>query len=197
MGQNLGRVPIWAIASIVLSFLPTSPASLVDLLDFIARFLQDETEIATGGIRDRIRQRIAYALSDVLQEGNYDRVTVLAHSAGVLIGIDLLADYRPKVTKPIRFLSMGGQIELLSYRSPWIAEESIRCVENGALTSWEDFYSKQDWFSTKTPTPRSPHATKFSTLQVQLRAPLSKQLTGETHAIYFFDPGLLSRLLEW
>ncbi|NJP09040.1 MAG: hypothetical protein HC866_05755 [Leptolyngbyaceae cyanobacterium RU_5_1] len=196
-GKTLGGWPIWAVASIILSFLPTSPASLVDVMDFIARYLQDETVSTVGGIRDRIRQRVAIALGDVLKEAEYERVTVLAHSAGVLVGIDLLADYRSKISKPIRFVSMGGQIEFLSYKSTWISEEAARCLDNRLLVTWEDYYSEQDWLSTKTPTPKSGNAPKFNSSRIQLRMPLAKQITGETHDAYFFERSLLERLLEW
>jgi hypothetical protein len=196
-GKALGGWPIWAIASILLSFLPVSPSSLVDMLDFTARYLQDETQSELGGIRDRIRQRVAIALTDALRNEDYERVTVLAHSGGVLVGIDLLADYRPKHSKPIRLITMGGQIELLSYRSAWVLEEAARCIDNPVVTAWEDYWTDQDWLGTKTPTPNRSDTQKFHSQRIQLRVPLIKQLTGETHAIYFFERSLLERLLNW
>lgn len=199
VGKHLGGWPVWAIASVLLGLLPISVTALVDYTDFITRYLQDDTDVELGPIRDRIRQRVTSVLHDVLQDEqeNYERVTVLAHSFGVMIGIDLLADYRVKTAKPLRFISMGGSIELLSYKSQWILDESVKCLNNPAVESWYDYYSDQDWLCTKTPIPHAEQPQKFQNRRIQLRVPLPKQLLGDSHSAYFFERSLLEHLLDW
>lgn len=196
IGRSLGGWKIWAATSFLLSLLPIPISSLVDLTDFTARYLQDETQAGIGGVRDRIRRRVEGILNDVIQEDAYERITVLAHSFGVIIGIDLLADYHPKVKKPIRFISMGGSVEFLSYRSSWVLEESARCLNNPALSHWGDYYSDQDWLCTKTPIPDGEQLNKFSSCKIKLRVPLARQIIGDSHNAYYFERPLLENLLD-
>lgn len=199
LGKQLGGWPVWATASVLLGLLPISITALVDYTDFITRYLQDDTDVELGPLRDRIRQRVAVTLKDAIEDETeqYERVTVLAHSFGVMIGVDLLADYRLKTTKPIRFISMGGSIEFLSYKSQWITEESMKCINNPIVESWYDYYSEQDWLGTKTPIPPGENSQKFQNRRIQLRVPLAKRLLGESHSAYFFERSLLEHLLEW
>lgn len=196
IGKFLGSWKIWIITSLILSFSPVPISSLIDLTDFTARYLQDETKAGVGGVRDKIRQRVEVILNDIMKQDEYERVTVLAHSFAVLVGIDLLADYSSKIRKPIRYISMGGAIELLSYRSAWVMEETTKCLNNQALLSWRDYYSDQDWLCTKTPTPESTQLHKFSRIKIKLRVPLAQQIIGGSHNAYFFDKGLLEDLLD-
>lgn len=197
IGKSLGGWPLWAGTSVLLSLLPKPINTLADMMDFSARYLQDETHEGVGGIRDRIRQRLASTLTDVLKESDYEKVTVLAHSAGVLAGIDLLADYRPKTNKPIRFITIAGMIEFFSYKSKWVVEESGRCLASSAVVRWEDYYSNQDWLCTKTPVPANQDISKFEANRIQFSVPFHKKLLGETHSAYFFERSLLQRLLDW
>lgn len=196
IGRFLGSWKVWIITSLILSFSPVPISNLVDLTDFTARYLQDETQAGIGGVRDKIRQRVEVILNDVLKQNEYERITVLSHSFAVLIGIDLLADYQPKMKKPIRYISMGGAIELLSYRSAWVSEETTKCLNNPALLNWRDYYSDQDWLCTKTPTPESDQSYKFTSIKIKLRVPITQQIIGGSHNAYFFDKALLEDLLD-
>lgn len=196
-GKLLGGWKVWAIASVLLSLLPLSINSLVDYTDFIIHYLQDDAEVGFAPVRDRIRQRVVMTLEDVLKEDSYEKVTILAHSFGVIVGIDLLADYSKKINKPLRFISMGGPVELLSYKSDWIREETAKCLNNPAIVAWHDYYSLQDWLCTKTPVPESVYAAKFEAIRLQFNLPFLKQMVGNAHAAYFFERSLLERLLHW
>jgi len=196
LGKFLGGWQIWVITSCILGLLPVPISSLVDLTDFTARYLQDETQAGVGGIRDRTRQRVVNILNDIIKQDDYSKVTILAHSFGVTIGIDLIADYRPKTNKPIRYISMGGAIELMSYKSAWVMEEAAKCLDNPLLTSWNDYYSDQDWICTKTPTPRNAQPHNFKNIKMRLRVPLAQQIVGGSHDSYFFERPLLEDLLD-
>lgn len=195
MGVAMGGWSGWILASFLLSLLPTPVGTVVNQIDFTARYLQDEIEGKKGAVRDRIRLRIKGVLDDVLKHGDYDRVTVLAHSHGVAIAIDLLADYYNPSNTPIRLMSLGGLVELYSYKSSWITEESARCLDSPALVQWTDYYSFQDWLCTQTPCPPAQHLEKFESQPIRFRVPIFKQIIGETHVAYFFDQRVLEDVL--
>ncbi len=197
LGKTLGGWPIWVGMSLLLSFLPIPINTVVDVTDFTTRYLEEDAEVGTGVLRDRIRQRVATALSDVIKEAEYERVTVLAHSMGVLVGIDLLGDYHPKNSKPIRYISLGGPVEFASYKAPWVMAETVKCLNNATVVTWEDYHSDQDWLCTKTPIPKSENAAKFTSQRIQIRTSFAKQLSGEAHNAYFVERSLLERLLDW
>ena len=196
IGKSLGGWQIWIITSFILSLLPMPISSIVDLTDFTTRYLQDETQAGIGAVRDKIRQRVEKTLNDVIKQDEYERVTVLAHSFSVIIAIDLLADYQPRTKKPIRFISMGGAVEVLSYLSEWVIEESTKCLNNEAVLYWHDYYSDQDWLCTKTPVRENDQSSKFFSRKIRLRVPLAQQITGDSHNAYFFEKALLEDLLD-
>ena len=194
LGKSMGGWSVWVVTTFILSLSPVPISYLVDITDFMARYLQDETQVGFGGVRDRIRQRIASVLNDVLDQ-DYAKVTILAHSLGVMIGIDFLAGYRSKSSKPIRYISMGGPVELMSYKSTWVIEETEKCLNSPLLTSWNDYYSDQDWLCTKTPLPPNSQSHKLQTIKIKLRVSLAQQLVGASHSAYFFEQALLEDLL--
>lgn len=197
IGQKMGGWSGWVIASILLSLLPTPVNVLVNQIDFTTRYLQDEAELDVGCVRDRIRLRIKMILDDVLKHGDYEKITIVGHSHGVTIAVDLLADYYNPTQTPIRLISLGGLMELYSYKAQWVTEETIKCLNNSTVQEWNDYYSKQDWLCTKTPIPKVDNVKKFRSNLIRFKAPLSKQLSGETHISYFFDQIVLEDLLNF
>lgn len=196
IGESMGSWPIWVTASLLLGLLPISITNFVNQIDFTAHYLEDDVSAEVGSLRNRIRLRVKMALDDALKQGEYERVTVLAHSMGVAIAVDLLADYYNPTDIPIRVITLGGQIELFSYKTHWILEESSKCLSNPAVVSWVDFYSKQDWLCTPTPLPNKVQGHKFRSSAIRFQVPLSKQISGEPHIAYFFDHRVLENLLE-
>lgn len=194
IGKSMGGWSVWIITTFILSLSPVPISNLVDITDFMARYLQDETQAGFGGARDRIRQRIASVLNDVLEQ-DYAKVTILAHSLGVMLGIDFIAGYRSKLGQSIRYISMGGPVELMSYKSAWVIEETEKCLNNPLLTSWTDYYSDQDWLCTKTPIPQNSQSHKLHHIKIKLRVSLAQQLVGASHNAYFFEQPLLEDLL--
>jgi len=198
IGQMMGGWSGWVIASIFLNLLPTPINVLVNQIDFTNRYLEDNPDPVNGWMRDRIRLRVKMVLDDVLKEKHqYSKVTIVGHSHGVTIAVDLLADYYNRTEIPIRFLSLGGLMELYSYKVSWVTEETIKCLKNPSVQEWKDYYSKQDWLCTKTPIPPSENLDKFSSNLITFKVPLSKQMTGKTHLAYFFDAIVLEDFLNF
>lgn len=189
-GETIGGWSVWLIASALLSLIPVNAA--VDIFDFARRYLDEDTDGRI--IRAKIRQRASAILDDILNENYYDKVTILAHSFGVAIATDLLADYQ--YPQKIRYISMGGALKILSYKSAWVEKEIKKCLSNDTLEVWIDFYSDQDWLCTKTPIPEGCSSQKIQYKKNNLKLSLLKQISGKSHEHYFTDENVLKTILD-
>ncbi|MCE9672157.1 lipase family protein [Myxococcus stipitatus] len=191
-GAWMGGWRVWAAVSIIVGLLPVN--GLVDIADFARRYLTDarmgENPV---GLRSKLRLRINGTLRAVVESGHYSRVTVVAHSMGTAIAVDVLANYRSPSKTQLRLVTLGGPLELLARRAKWVTEEIESCVQNPRVTQWADFYSKDDWFCTQTPfTNAEPRLTHTC---IEQRASFGSRLSGATHYRYLVNPTVLALLL--
>ncbi|MEH2293221.1 hypothetical protein [Nostoc sp.] len=145
-------------------------------------------------LKAKIRKQVADKLNAVLETGLYDRVTILAHSFGVVIATDLLADYQGD--HRVRYISMGGCLKFISCKSRHIENEISKCLDNKKIEAWIDFYSDQDWLCTKTPIPKKSSHERIQQTKTQTSFSLLKQLTGESHDNYFTNEEVLKAVLN-
>lgn len=196
IGNNLGGWSIWVATSLLISFLSFSVDSIVDLIDFTARYMRDETSQKLGGLRDRLRRRVSTALDDVIQSNEYQKITVLSHSFGTLISTDLLADYYHPDCQSIRYITLGSPLASLTSHSKWLKSEVVRCLENNVVTTWVDFYSNQDWFCTQVPRLPSKNLDKLKSHSIGLKVSFFDQVLGASHNAYFFEKLVLEEILD-
>jgi hypothetical protein len=192
LGTAMGGWRVWAVATLLIALLPV--AQLVDLADFARRFLlNDQPEEHGIGVRTRLQGRLRETLDAVASGDHYEEVTVAATSFGTAIAVDVLADWN-RDGAPIRLLTLGGPLELLSHRSAWVAEEIERCLANPRVWKWIDCFSNEDWFCTPTPFTETPGRHEHR--ELKQHAPLVDKLTGRTHQRYFDAPVVLRLLLD-
>lgn len=190
IGKILGGWSVWLITSAFLNLIPVNLGT--DIAYFAKKYLDEDTDGRI--IRAKTRQRISTILDDVLSDKTYEEITVLAHSFGVTIATDMLADYHHN--KKIRYISMGGALKVLSYKSEWIEKEIKKCLSNDTIEAWIDFYSEQDWLCTKTPLPKGCQSQKIRYIKNRLKFSLLKQISGKSHTHYFTDEGVLREILN-
>jgi len=134
---------------------------------------------------------VKQAVDNVTSEESYEQFTVLAHSLGGLIATDFMADYRNRQGKTFRFITWGSALESSATVTDWMGSEIKRCLDNGQVERWDDFYSNQDWFCSKVPVPGNQTEPKLVSKEVSFKVSFLKQLSGESHMGYFFDPKVL------
>ncbi|MFN5967747.1 MAG: hypothetical protein ACK46E_22035, partial [Pseudanabaena sp.] len=196
LGTTLGGWQTWLITSAILSVLPVPTNVIVNLLDFMVRYAEDDTERGSVSLRDRLRYRLSSVLDDALNETKYDKITVLAHSLGTVLAVDFLADYKHPSAKKISFITLGSPLKTLASVSSWISEEIRKCVNNKSVEEWSDFYSNQDWLCTEAPVSYDEENNKFQAEAISLRVSLAKQMSGEVHLAYFSDRLVLEKIIE-
>jgi hypothetical protein len=185
----------WLVISALLGFLPVSINLIVDLTDFFVSYIQNQSSRGKPPIRALLRNRVKQAVDNVTNEGSYDRYTLLAHSLGGLIATDFLADYHDRQGTSFRFVTWGSALESSSTVTDWMASEIKKCLDNPQVEQWDDFYSHQDWFCSKVPVPGDQPAPKLVSREASFKVSLLKQITGESHMEYFFDPRVLRHLV--
>jgi hypothetical protein len=192
IGKNVGGWNVWLTISALLTFIPINKA--IDIADFTRRYLEENSE--GTNLRAKIRQRVLAVLKDILEtkEVEYEKITILAHSFGVVVGTDVLADYHE--IKPIRYITLGSPLKVFSYQSKWIEKEIEKCLNNDKVESWTDCYSDQDWLCTKTPLPKGYSSSKIKFYKNQLKFSLLKQITGKSHDYYFSNEEVLKEILN-
>lgn len=183
---------LWIVVSLILTFLPVE--KVVDQTYFVTQYLGNGEEAIR--LRTKARNRVIPLLSNLLI--NYEKVTVVAHSFGVIIATDALADYSPPTLQglPIRYITLGGSLKFLSYKSASISKEIEKCLDNQVISSWIDYYSNQDWFGTKTPVAHQKSDLKIRFYKTSIDSSFLEKLTGKTHLYYLFNPIWIRILFE-
>lgn len=191
-GKEMGGWKPWIVTALVMRVLPVS--MIVDISDFTRRFLQNELSAEGQGLKHLIRDRVRRIIWNVCEsEPRYERVTVVAHSFGVTLAVDILANYKSAKTVPIRLVTLAGPLELLSHREDWLQPEIDRCASNAHVQEWIDFHSPEDWFGFATP-HRSP-PNHMQRISLKHGAGLMARLKGETHQRYFVHEEVIHTLL--
>ncbi len=184
VGDGMLGWKVWLTVSLVLAWFPIN--SLVDLAFFAKRFLTQRPSDEGVSLRDASRNRVRDALDAVLAHPEYSRVTLLAHSFGTVVAVDLLAD-RERDDR-LRLVTLGSPLRILSARSRWLRAEVLKCAEQGAQVKWIDVHSEQDWMGGSLPLPES---TAVESRTLELDAGLGDRLFGRTHDRYFRDSDTL------
>lgn len=188
LGKDMGGWSVWGIAAIIMGLLPVT--KMIDAIYSTKDYLQNR-----HGVRHKICGRIAKALADASRSAGkrYDRITVLAHSFGVVVGTEVLADYAGENTK-VRVITLGGPLLLIAARSDRVQNALDRFIANDKIETWIDFYSDQDWLCTKSPVDES--VNKFQSRKITATVPFDEKVKGESHNLYFDDWDVISTLLH-
>jgi hypothetical protein len=186
----------WILISALLAFLPISINTLIDTIYFFVRYIQSESNRGKPPVRSLLRSRVKQAVDNVIHEEDYDHVTILAYSLGTLISTDFLADYVNPSGTTFQYITWGSTLKSSAAIAPWMALEIEKCLDNPHVQDWNDFYSNQDWLCSNVPAPNGSNHPKLSCKHVSFRVSFIKQISGESHLEYFFDPKVLRHLVR-
>ncbi|MDQ2687608.1 MAG: hypothetical protein M3Y28_07060 [Armatimonadota bacterium] len=191
--DQAGRVPGWGIWGVLgVLFVVLHIAAAVDVADFARRYLQDCAIAGGGPLQRKVHARLGGVLAAVCGSGRYERVTVVSHSLGVLVGTELMADC-PATECPValRYLSLGGSLSFLALRSPRIGDFARECARK--VPRWTEFNSPSDWIGSDRPV--LPDSGGFRTRMIPLPGSLLRRLSGKTHSDYFRRDEVLADIL--
>ncbi len=191
LGEAMKGWYLWLFISILSSFLPIN--SIIDIFEFSASYLGEDAE--GSKIRSKTRSRVVQILGDVFESHDYDRITILAYSFGVAVGTDTLAEYHSQ--KTFQYITLGGALKVLSYKSNWGEIEINKCLNNATINTWIDYYSNQDWLADKTPLPKGSSSDKMIYKKVYAKSSsFLQRFLGKTHVCYFYDSSVWDTIIR-
>ncbi len=183
---------VWLLTSSLMAFFPVS--LLVDMSDFAKRYVTNEPN-ASGKIalRFEIVMRVREQLLHAVQSGNYTSVTVVGHSFGAVVAVDLLADL-PPLGIPVRVVTLGAPVELLAQPAPWLKEDAESLAKRSDLVEWLDITSRGDWFASGASLPKS---SKCKKILVESYGTFPDKLAARIHSRYFDHQKVINNILEY
>lgn len=195
LGSTMGSWYVWVITSAVISILPVT--AVIDISYATKCYLQNYR-----GMYRKVYGRINKALQSVSQsppnnnpsQNNYDRITVLSHSMGVVASTEVLAEYLNQNAPNIRNITLGGTLLLITARSDRVQAALNRVLANKKIESWIDFYSYNDWLCTLSPVPNE--VSKFQGRKINTTVEFDEKFSGASHDLYFEDEDVMKALLE-
>lgn len=191
LGAAMGGWYVWAVVAGLMGFLPVD--RLVDMAAFTRGYLLNEPTAEGPGIRDRIRNRVLATMGDVAA-GGYAGITVVAHSFGSVIAVDVFGDHQGDERAALRLVTMGTPLRVLCHRSAWLRAELDKCLGNRALASWQDYYSDEDWLCG--PVPGHEGQGHVVSRRLVREAPLGAKLSGATHKMYYGEQAVVEDLVQ-
>lgn len=166
---------------------------LVDISDFSKRYITNEpAEPGQPAVRFEIVKRVREQLQARLDPSEYSSLTVVGHSFGSVVAVDLFADL-PPVGVPVRILTMGSLLEILGKQAPWLKGEVATLSQRGDLVEWVDIKSHSDWFASGADIPESPVCREAT---IGSYGTFPDKLAARVHARYFDNQEAVNILLE-
>jgi hypothetical protein len=180
----------WIFTSAIVGFLPV--ALLVDISDFAKRYVANESA-ASGhpAVRLEIIKQVHEQVLSALENADYTSLTVVGHSFGSVVAVDLFADL-PSQNLSLRIVTMGSPIELLGKRATWLKDDVLALVERPDLVEWVDVNSSSDWFASGAGAPES---TKFRAVPIKSFGTFLDKLAAKVHTKYFENQGAVNEVL--
>ncbi|WP_444943874.1 hypothetical protein ACJJIK_00490 [Microbulbifer sp. ZKSA006] len=190
--EYIGGWRVWLIATAVVALMPVS--LLVDISDFCKRYLTNEPA-AKGkpAVRFEIIRRVREQLESSTQQYEYDSVTIVGHSFGSVVTVDLFADL-PPIGVPIRILTMGSLIEVLAKQAPWLQGEVEQLSKREDLVEWIDIKSHSDWFASGSAVPARHHCYERI---IGSYGTFPDKLAARVHSRYFDNQEAVRLLLTY
>jgi len=187
-GAKSQAVSLWLIISVLMTFVPVD--GMVSVLFFTKEYLQ------RNELRHASRRRVASLVEEVIESGQYERITMVAYSFGVVVATDFLSNFQAPNSGKVRLVTLGGFLSLIKHRSDWLKQELDSCQNNASISEWIDYYSRQDWFATKTPIINNNCPIKPNSKEMTDSVPIGERLNGKVHSIYFYNSAVMNSLLQ-
>lgn len=185
IGDHLGSWMVWlGIGTLIGMF---RGDRLADIGHCLRGYLRDDE--LRGAFRARLREPLL-ALKNTKQ---YERVTIVAHSFGSLIALDVLADFQVKDGPKLRVVTLGSPAAILRFVGRHVADELRRAAGNKQIAQWVDFSSPSDWMGA--PLPLTSPGYPFDQKILDDMGGWMARFTGSTHRAYFHRREVMELLL--
>ena len=178
--------------AVILTLLPFGlvPAGIFDSSHASRCYLQGDID-AQG-----IRTRLAEALTDLPRHDQ--EVTVLAHSAGVVVATEVLSEWNSEKFSSVRFITLGSPLSLWAAAEPRFGQVRKQLIENDAIIRWTDFSTGRDWICTGSYPDGKSSDSKYEAPKMPLENKVTflESASLQSHDLYFDDVQVIKNLLK-
>lgn len=189
IGGKGETLSIWLALSLLMSFFPVE--AIIGSIYFTKEYLQRDL------IKHTSRKRVLNLVHEVFKSNQYEQVTLVAYSFGVVVATDFVSNYQNgNPGKKIRLLTLGGPLELLINQSDWLKEEVKSCHNNPLISEWLDFYSDKDWLATSVPEIKETTLIKPHSIRINTAVSIGSRLSGKVHEVYFHSSEVMNNVLK-
>jgi hypothetical protein len=194
--KHVGTVETWAliawiIMASIMKFLPIRAG--IDVTEFVRSYLQKDLVDNKLRLNIYLQNRVWEICQKILNDDKYSKVTIVAHSFGVAICTNLLADYKNLSTISVRYITLGGALPLLAWKSDEMKKSVEKCLDNDSF-EWIDYYSRQDWMCSKL--ADSNIVKGYKNCPIDFKCSILKMFNGNTHLYYFSNTEIMENILN-
>lgn len=186
LGKATGGWYPWVVVSALMALLPVK--EVVNISYASKYYLQNR-----NNIYHKLCGRLGKALTEAIASQCYDHITLLSHSFGSVIATEVLANYDIDGIPRLRMITLGSPLLLVTARSPRVTDALNQALAKPGLAQWLDYYSKDDWLCTATPSGNAPAC--FTSHPISASVPIDEKLLGKSHDLYFDDWQVLAGVL--
>lgn len=162
---------------------------LANISNLLRRYLQ------SAEVQASYRERLRGPLLRIVGSGQYSRVTVLAHSFGTIVALDVMGGWHVSGAPKLHVITIGSPLRVLRRVGKWLDPELKRCAANKGIACWHDFSSDTDWMGSEFPMPE-PRVFPFSCSHIENLGGFWARFSGATHREYFYRHEVLDFVLQ-
>jgi hypothetical protein len=188
-GYSMSSWWVWPCASAITALFPM--IAVVDVAHAARAYLLNRDHFA-----NKAQGRLSKVLYGAFKE-DFDRIVVIAHSFGVSIAVEALAELEVRPKMPISLISLGGSLGLMRARCPRLDGAFTRLLKPNPVGAWSDFWSQEDWLGTPSLDAGrgDPTAPALACHAVDASVSFFSKLNGDSHSLYFSEPAVHEALL--
>lgn len=162
--------------------------SWTDVSDLTRRYITHATDKDGREIDDVLQRVVAQAIDEIAFNHRNARFSIVGHSFGSMIALDVIANRRLQNLAAARLVTLGGFFQILAYRSNDILGAISRALNSPVLDSWTEYYSNRDLASARTQLDSNEHGLfKVRQLAVLRKVTILQSFTNRSHSLYFQD----------
>lgn len=172
---------LWLLTSVLTVVVPVSV--VVDIMDFAKIYASEEVvEDDELALRFQVVSRVRDQIRRALANEAYSRVTIVGHSFGAVLAVDVMSDLPLPDDTRLRMVTLGSPAELLARKAAWLDAEIDACAARPDLDEWVDIVSRADWLASGTSPKTFP---KVREVGVRPHGTLVDRVAAKVHSRYF------------
>ena len=178
---------IFLIAGIVIGLFPTLMNLILKVSGFSMKFIKSQL------VRDDVKNRVQTQMNAINKDGSYERVTLFAHSLGVIPALEFLSDYNSNNNIEVRCITIGSAVSFMANKAKIFRDYAKKVINNDKVTEWADFFSKEDWLCSYESIGKP--GDRFYSEEIKMDSSWLSRMSTKPHTEYFNHSKVIEKLI--